>query len=43
MAAFEIRRHTDVTWAPRSTQHFAGAGHFPARREMARMAVGDPV
>lgn len=30
-------------WDERSTQHFATADHFPARREMARVAVGDPV
>ena len=30
-------------WDERSTQHFATADHFPARREMTRVAVGDPV
>jgi taurine dioxygenase len=30
-------------WDERATQHFATAGHYPARREMARVAVGDPV
>jgi len=30
-------------WDERSTQHFATGDHFPARREMARVAVGDPV
>jgi taurine dioxygenase len=30
-------------WDERSTQHFAAADHFPARREMARVAVGDAV
>ncbi|MEM7141662.1 MAG: TauD/TfdA family dioxygenase [Actinomycetota bacterium] len=29
-------------WDERSTQHFATADHFPLRREMARVAVGDP-
>lgn len=29
-------------WDERSTQHFATADHYPARREMARVAVGDP-
>ena len=29
-------------WDERSTQHVAMADHFPARREMARVAVGDP-
>ena len=29
-------------WDERATQHFAMADHFPARREMARVAVGDP-
>ena len=28
-------------WDERTTQHFATADHFPARREMARVAVGD--
>lgn len=30
-------------WDERTTQHFATADHHPARREMARVAVGDPV
>jgi taurine dioxygenase len=30
-------------WDERSTQHFAAADHYPARREMTRVAVGDPV
>lgn len=29
-------------WDERTTQHFATADHYPARREMARVAVGDP-
>ena len=30
-------------WDERATQHFATADHHPARREMARVAVGDAV
>lgn len=30
-------------WDERATQHLATADHFPARREMARVAVGDLV
>ena len=41
-----LRRHWTegdlCIWDERSTQHFAMADHFPARREMARVAVRDP-